>query len=93
MPRPNFDSSREDLEMISTIANRAVSLAREFGVGYEKQEAMMDLLATNNTVPLKLSELAQADDSNFAHDVFGIRRHINRTTGELEDCFLPRFAV
>ena len=31
------------------------------------------------------------DDHNFAHDVFGIRRHMNRKTAKLEDHFVPRF--
>lgn len=43
--------------------------------------------------PLKLEALAKADEANFAHDVFGIRRHIDRETGKLGDCFLPRFAA
>lgn len=40
----------------------------------------------------KIAELLPADDFNFAHDVAGIRRRINRTTGKLENYFLPRFA-
>lgn len=41
--------------------------------------------------PLRLSDLLQADDFNFAHDIFGIDRHINRATGKLENFFSPRF--
>ena len=33
-----------------------------------------------------------ADDFNFGHDVFGIYRHLDRTTGKLMNCFVPRFA-
>ena len=36
-------------------------------------------------------ELAEADDFNLAHDVFGIHRHIDEATGELRDCFVPRY--
>jgi hypothetical protein len=54
----------------------------------------MDIEAAHcNGNPLKLKELLEADDSNFMHDVLGIRRHINRKTGELEDCFVPRYAA
>lgn len=42
---------------------------------------------------LDLQKLLDAPDGDFGHDVFGIRRHINRQTGELGDCFLPRCAV
>jgi hypothetical protein len=53
----------------------------------------MDLAACHcNGCPLQLTELLDADDFNFSHDIFGIRRHLNRTTGKLDDRFLPRFA-
>lgn len=52
----------------------------------------MDIRACHaNGTPLRLEELLRADDGNFGHDVFGIRRYIDRTTGQLTDCFLPRF--
>jgi hypothetical protein len=54
----------------------------------------MDIDATHcNGTPLKLEELLKADDANFAHDVFGIIRHIDRTTGKLTMCFLPRYST
>jgi hypothetical protein len=28
---------------------------------------------------------------DFCHDIFGIKRHINRQTAIIEDCFVPRF--
>lgn len=37
-----------------------------------------------------LGRLLDFDDFNFAHDVFGIQQHIDRGTGELAHCFLPR---
>ena len=52
----------------------------------------MDITATHaNGCRLKLYELLMADDFNFVHDVFGIARHLDRTTGKLMDHFLPRF--
>ena len=36
--------------------------------------------------------MEQADDFNLMHDVTGINAHINRYSGKLERCFLPRFA-
>lgn len=34
-----------------------------------------------------------ADRFNFAHDVGGIRYHLDRNTGELADCFRPRYSA
>lgn len=55
----------------------------------------MDVTACHcNGCPLRLQELLEADDFNFTHDVFGIRRFIDRTTGEMPGAkFHPRFSV
>lgn len=51
----------------------------------------MDVSACHICNPLKLQELLDADDFNFVHDVGGIVQNINRETGKLDNCFLPRF--
>lgn len=54
----------------------------------------MDLIAVHRNIqPLRLEALAEADFFHFAHDIAGIRRHLNRETWELEHCFLPRFSM
>lgn len=54
----------------------------------------MDITACHaNGNPLRLAELLKADDGNFGHDVFGIRRFIDRTTGRLMGHFRPRYSV
>ena len=90
----SFKVSRDEQKIISAIAARAVSMATAYGApAYGFMDAEMDITAVHaNGRPLRLQELASADDFNFAHDVFGIRRHLNRETGQLEDCFLPRFS-
>jgi hypothetical protein len=56
-------------------------------------DVMMDVSATHaNGNPLRLKKLLEADDFNFTHDILGIRRHLNRETGKLEDGFRPRFS-
>ena len=53
---------------------------------------MMDVTATHNQgAPLQLRQLLAADDGDFAHDVFGIRRWLDRDTGKLAGCFTPRY--
>lgn len=84
---------REEARTIAAIARRAVSMANEVGFKYDWMDADMDITACHlNGTPLKLNALLAADSANFAHDVFGIRRHLNRETGKLEDCFCPRYA-
>jgi len=54
----------------------------------------MDLTACHaNSNALGLDRIIIADDFNFVHDVFGIRAHLDRETGKLRDCFIPRFSV
>jgi hypothetical protein len=55
---------------------------------------MMDITAIHcNGTPLRLADLAAADDFGFFHDVYGINRHIDRDTGTLTGFFLPRFCA
>jgi hypothetical protein len=92
-PGPQFTATRADFPIIAKIAGRAVAMAAEAGVAYKHQDAMMDVEACHsNGCPLKLAELLAADDGSFGHDVFGIRRFLDRDTGKLTECFLPRFA-
>lgn len=52
----------------------------------------MDLEFTHNLFNLRLQELLQADDFNFAHDIIGIQNNLNRQTRQMENCFVPRYA-
>lgn len=54
----------------------------------------MDITATHlNGCPLQLQKFLDADDFNFAHDLVGIVNHMDRSTGQLIRCFLPRCAA
>ncbi len=89
----SFKTTKEDAIKIVAIARRACMAAKAIGVKIDMMEMDMDITACHsNGCPLKLDDLLIADDSNFLHDVFGIRRHIDRKTGQLGGCFLPRFA-
>lgn len=52
----------------------------------------MDLSAIHYHTPLELVGLSNTDRFNFAHDVYGIMRCIDRSTGQLTNHFLPRFS-
>lgn len=89
----NWNVSREDHDLIEKIVARAFNSWNVGQSGTTRLELEMDLTACHaNGCPLKLRELLAAEPYEFAHDVGGIHRHINRETGQLENCFLPRFA-
>lgn len=57
----------------------------------ELLELEMSLTACHaNGCPLNLKELIRADDFTVLHDVLGIDKHIDKSTGELRNCFMPR---
>lgn len=89
----NWKTTKEEAELIIAIAQRASKLAAELGRRYPVLDADMDITACHmNGCPLDLARLKDAPKDDFAHDVFGILRHIDRDTGKLTGCFLPRYA-
>lgn len=91
-PGPSFEVSKWDFAVIADIAGRAVMIAKRYGDVYKFMDAEMDIIACHaNGNPLRLKDLLDADEANFVHDVFGIRRHLNRETGKLEGFFSPRY--
>lgn len=89
----SFAVSKTEARLIAKIASRAVTLAESHGCEVDYTTMEMDITACHlNGCPLDLEQLLAFDDGNFGHDVLGIRRHIDRKTGELTDCFLPRCA-
>jgi len=85
--------TRPECQTIRAIARRAHSLLLSSGVDAVLKDIEMDISAAHLASPLDLSRLQTADEFNFAHDICGIHRHIDRETGELQDHFVPRCAV
>lgn len=95
MPVLNWNTTRQEHEAIMRLIERIVRLARAHGIDYIQRDAMMDITACHaNGCPLELEKMAatQEDDADVLHDLLGIRRHIDRNTGALRDCFVPRYA-
>jgi hypothetical protein len=89
----SFHVTREEVLLINKIIERAERQSQR-GHSIDRMTAHMDISACiANGCPLKLQEWLDAPDFDFAHDFYGIARHIDRTTGQLKDCFLPRFAA
>ena len=75
--------------IVYEIAGRA---DRELGL-QDRTETAMDIEATHsNGCPLRLQELLTASPFDFAHDIYGIRKNLNRETGKIENLFSPRFS-
>ncbi|HDR9163665.1 TPA: hypothetical protein QDB28_004069 [Burkholderia vietnamiensis] len=95
MSAASFEVSREVSDAIILVAKRYQTLLQSKGLpNVDMLELHMDLTACHaNGCPMEWERLNAADDFTLAHDVGGIQRHINRRTGKLENCFLPRCAV
>ena len=83
--------SKNDSDVLVRIAKRASSL---FGSRRSEMDYRFDLVCVHRgTCPLDLDRLLAAKENDFIHDIAGIARHLNHVTGELENCFVPRFAM
>lgn len=89
----SFACSADDARLIGKIVNRGLSVADAAGIRLNAMDTDMDITAAHcNGCPMDLGEMLNADAFDFAHDFFGILRHIDRETGRLRDCFVPRCA-
>lgn len=91
----SFKCSKAESVTIGKIVDRAEIAALKHGIDdFDAKTLHMDITACHcNGNPLRLDEMLAADDANFGHDVWGIRRYMDRTTGQLTDCFSPRFSA
>jgi len=86
-----FDTNKTEAKLIHRIVARAMVVAVNSLVDYTPQDCEMDVTACHrNGNPLDLKKLESFPDFDFTHDVFGIRRHLDRKTGRLKNCFSPR---
>jgi len=86
-----FLTTKKDKKLIVKICERGWGEVSKFYTDFI--DMMMDITAVHlNDCRLDLPKLLAADDFNFYHDIFGIAQYIDRTTGKLKDCFLPRSA-
>lgn len=94
MTKHPLDAQRDaDLALIGKIADRAVNLYAKHDVRVERRDILLDVIATHQRVQkLRLTDLLAADDANFAHDIGGINRHLDRENYAMMDGFSPRFS-
>ena len=84
---------RDEIQIQSAIADRAIAIIALCHVHARKIDVLMDIEYVHEICPLRLRELLESDDLDFAHDMLGIYKHFNRETRQLENGFIPRFAA
>lgn len=90
-----LDGARDAaLATIQKITDRAFRLYCDLGIRVERGDVLMDLIACHfEAQKLRLDDLLAADDANFAHDIGGINKNLDRENGKLLNCFTPRFSA
>lgn len=90
--RLNLEISVQEARLIDEIVRRYVNLCAV--PGHEVLGVDMDITVCHlNGNPLELKALTKANDLDLVHDVSGIRRHIDRSSGELTGLFSPRYSA
>ena len=82
-------NAKEKFMMYVKIAQRAEGMDLYKG---ERVTFLMDIENADKAFNLRLEDMLNADDFNFAHDVVGIVSNINRRNPTDFNLFVPRFA-
>jgi hypothetical protein len=89
----NLETTMEESDLILAIVKRAQRDGLLNGVT-DFINSIMDITSTHcNGCAMNLQKLLDFSTINFAHDLYGIHNNLNRKTGQLENCFLPRSAL
>lgn len=87
-PSIGVSPSRPEME---GVVQRAVFHYSEFGVVLDPLRLMLDLSAAKSSIPtINFEALLESEDDDFAHDISGVIKNLNRETGHLENNFLLR---
>ena len=81
-------------ELHGKIAQRYEQACAEAGLTPDARlKTRMDLEHVEVLYPkYRWEEMLNSPASEFNHDIFGIKRNLNRSTGKMEDQFHPRYA-
>lgn len=83
----------DNFSMVVAACKRAEALEDQSGLPRtNRMTRVMDLEFADRCIPMDWEALLGADDYTFAHDVFGITRHMDRAGKVLADGFVPRCA-
>ena len=82
-------TTQSETLLIQGIINR---FERVIMSNVDHMSVLMDLEYAHAQFNLNLLDLYhKASDDDVFHDVWGIIQNMNRDTGEVENCFLPRY--
>lgn len=81
--------TKDEKMLIMDIVKRADEMNL---VMFDRVALMMDIEVVHAEIGLRLSDLLNADDLNFAHDIVGIQQNVDRVNKKLTNYFLPRYA-
>ena len=81
--------TKEEKLLIADIAKRADEKGLLL---FDRLSLIMDIENVHKEIGLRLTDLLNADDENFAHDIVGIQQNFDRASKKLTNLFLPRFA-
>ncbi len=88
----SFAASPDERELVRKVIERAEH--EELFGGYGRESLKMDLIAAHaNGCPIDFNKLLDAGRFDFTHDIAGIVRHLDRSSGELTMHFRPRCAL
>lgn len=79
---------KQEFETIVEIAKRAEYMSL---VALDRFTILMDLELAAKEFNLRLEELLNAPNFDFAHDIVGIQKNIDRKTKTFKEYFLPRY--
>jgi hypothetical protein len=82
-----------DIKLMTIVVDRAQRLLKAHGVRQDRMTTLMDLHFAHEQYPLDLARMCTGPDSDFLHDILGIRCHMDRRACVLVDCFVPRYAL
>jgi hypothetical protein len=86
-----METTKEEYDLIGKIAKRWAE-SSPLNPANTQLSTFMDLQVVHDRIGLDLEKLLNFSEGNFVHDMQGIRIHLDRTTGEVRNKFVPRSA-
>lgn len=92
MDEPSFARTPTEERQVRSCVDRAAAL-NLISEG-QRTECEMDIIATHaNGTPLNLEKLLNLPAHDFAHDITGMNRNMDQSTGRLMNHFRPKCAL
>jgi hypothetical protein len=91
----DWNGSKKEYQLVDQIVERSEPIFKKLKIDIDIPKLRMDIIACHlNHHKLDLDAMVTSNSiSDVYHDVRGIACHIDRETGKLKDCFVPRFTL